>query len=165
VVWVGFDTLQSTWPLRISFPIFFVNALDWLNPAATSASQFVVRSGEPVRISLPSQAQIAKVIRPGGESEDVEMTSDGREIVFGGTTRQGVYRVKAGTNDLPFCVNVMDAFESSTAPRDELPLGRYGTTVKAAGSVKANNEFWRWLAGAGLFVLMFEWWYYHKRTA
>jgi len=27
VVWIGFDTLQSTWPLRISFPIFI--AMPW----------------------------------------------------------------------------------------------------------------------------------------
>lgn len=97
--------------------------------------------------------------------EPVELAGEGREAVFGGTTRQGVYRLKAGTNEVPFCVNVMDAFESSIAPRDELPLGRYGTSIKAAGAVKANNEIWRWLAGVGLLVLMVEWWYYHKRTA
>src|SRR5438093_902646 len=30
-VWVGFDTLNSSWPFRISFPIFMVNAIEWLN--------------------------------------------------------------------------------------------------------------------------------------
>ena len=36
IVWIGFDTLQSTWPLRISFPMFIANAVDWLNPAAAN---------------------------------------------------------------------------------------------------------------------------------
>ena len=34
IVWVGFDPLESNWPLRISFPIFIANAVDWLNPAS-----------------------------------------------------------------------------------------------------------------------------------
>src|ERR1051325_913098 len=34
IVWLGFDTLESTWPLRVSFPIFIANAVDWLNTAA-----------------------------------------------------------------------------------------------------------------------------------
>src|ERR1043166_2018528 len=32
IVWVGFDPLESTWPLRWSFPAFIQNAVDWLNP-------------------------------------------------------------------------------------------------------------------------------------
>ena len=39
LLWVGFDPLQSTWPLRLSFPIFVANAVDWLNPAAARAAE------------------------------------------------------------------------------------------------------------------------------
>jgi len=137
IVWLGFDTLQSTWPLRISFPIFVVNALDWLNPAAVSASQFVVRCGDPLHVSLPGTVASAKITRPDGSVREVQASADGREIVFGETSRQGVYRLKAGTNDLAFCVNVMDAFESNITPREELPIGKYGASIKAAGAVKA----------------------------
>jgi hypothetical protein len=165
IVWVAFDPLQSTWPLRISFPIFIVNALDWLNPSAANAGQFVARAGEPLRIALPAEIASAKVTKPDGTARDVKLASDSRELVFGDTARQGIYKVTAGTNDFSFCVNVMDALESNITPRDELPLGKYGTSVKAVGSVRANKEIWRWLAGAGLFVLLFEWWFYHRRTA
>jgi hypothetical protein len=37
--------------------------------------------------------------------------------------------------------------------------------VAASTLRRANQEYWRWLACAGLAVLLFEWWYYHKRTA
>jgi len=30
---------------------------------------------------------------------------------------------------------------------------------------RANLEIWRWIAAFGLAVLLFEWWYYHRRTA
>src|SRR6266581_1242133 len=55
LVWVGFDTLNSSWPFRISFPIFMVNAIEWLNPPSASASQLLVRAGDPFRYGLPSQ--------------------------------------------------------------------------------------------------------------
>lgn len=165
VVWVAFDPLQSTWPLRISFPIFIVNAVDWLNPSAASAGQFIARPGEPIRITMPTTGASAKVTKPDGAVRDVKANADSPELVFGETTRQGIYKVRAGTNNFSFCVNVMDAFESNITPREELPLGKFGTSVKAAGSVKANKEIWRWLAAAGLFVLLFEWWFYHRRTA
>jgi Ca-activated chloride channel family protein len=165
VAWIGFDTLQSSWPLRFSFPIFIVNAMDWLNPATASASQFVVRAGDPLRISLPGPVTSAKVTRPDGTVRDVQPQGDGREIVFGDTARQGVYKLTAGTNEISFCANVMDTFESNITPRDEIPIGKHGAALKTAGAVKANKEIWRWLAGAGLFVLMFEWWFFHRRTA
>src|SRR5439155_22237778 len=33
IIWVGFDILESNWPLRVSFPIFIANAVEWLKPA------------------------------------------------------------------------------------------------------------------------------------
>jgi Ca-activated chloride channel homolog len=165
VVWVAFDPLRSTWPLRVTFPIFIVNAMDWLNPSSASAGQFVVRAGTPLRIPISGSVNSARITRPDGTVRDLPLAPETREIVFGETTRQGVYKLEAGTNNLSFCVNVLDAFESNITPRDELPLGKFGARVKAAGSVRANKEIWRWLAGAGLFVLLFEWWFYHRRTA
>ena len=61
-------------------------------------------------------------------------------------------------------MNLTDAAESNIQPRDELPFGKYGK-VAATTLKRANLELWRWIAMAGLVVLLFEWWYYHKRTA
>jgi hypothetical protein len=61
-------------------------------------------------------------------------------------------------------VNLMDSNESSIAPREELPVGRYAK-VTASTLKRASAELWRWIAAAGLLVLMVEWWWYHKRTA
>ena len=59
----------------------------------------------------------------------------------------------------------MDAAESDIRPREELPLGKFGAGVAATRMQRANTELWRWIAMAGLAVLLFEWWWYHKRTA
>ncbi|MEW6161558.1 MAG: hypothetical protein AB1813_29355, partial [Verrucomicrobiota bacterium] len=164
IVWVGFDTLHSTWPLRVSFPIFIANAVDWLNPASANASLLTLRAGDPFRLNFATPVASAQITDPSGTTRSWPVNQTRNEIVFGETLRQGVYKMKAGTNDVTFCVNLMDASESDSAPKEELKFGRYaqsGTTTLR----RANLELWRWIAAAGLAVLLFEWWYYHRRTA
>jgi hypothetical protein len=163
IVWIGFDTLQSTWPLRMSFPIFIANSVDWLNPFATSSSQLMVRAGDPFRFPLNGPTKTATVTGPGGKARTLEIDPKARELVFGETFKQGIYQLTAGTNTTTFCVNLIDAAESNIAPREELPFGRYAKVV-ARKLQRANSELWRWLALSGLAVLLFEWWWYHKRT-
>ncbi len=164
IVWIGFDTLQSTWPLRISFPIFIANAVEYLNPASAKNSQLFVHAGEPFRFALVQSAKNAELTLPDGKKRMLEIDSTAREIVFGETAKQGTYRLRVGTNDTAFCVNLLDAAESNTKPKTELQFGRY-SKVEATKLKRANMELWRWIAGAALAVLMFEWWYYHRRTA
>ena len=165
VVWMGFDTMQTTWPLRISFPIFIQNALEWLNPASGNASQLTVKSGDPFRLALADAVDTAQITTPDGAVKTVSLEKNTRELIFGDTTKQGIYKLRAGTNDLSFCVNLMDAAESDIRPREELPLGKFGAGVAATRLERANMELWRWIALAGLVVLLFEWWWYHKRSA
>ena len=164
VVWVGFDSLQSTWPLRIAFPIFVANAIDWLNPASANATHLMVKAGQAFRVSVSQPVSQAEITKPDGSKRSIEFGGDTRDLVFGDTAAHGVYRLKAGTNDMTFCVNVMDPTESNITPRDELSLGRY-QKVSASAIKRANLEIWRWIAAAALAVLLFEWWFYHKRTA
>ena len=164
VVWVGFDTLESTWPLRISFPIFVANAVDWLNPATAKAEQFLVKSGDAFRLPLASPVTEATVTGPDGKVHPVTVAPQASEFVWGDTGVQGVYRVQLGTNRLTFAANLLDAAESNIRPRESLDLGRF-TQVKATTEKDANLEYWRWFALAGLAVMLGEWWWFHRRTA
>lgn len=163
IVWIGFDTLQSTWPLRISFPMFIANAVDWLNPEATKSSQLMVHGGEPFRFALTQAAATAEVTMPDGTKRTLT-PGDAREVVFGETGKQGIYHLRVGTNDVTFCVNVLDAAESNTKPREELEFGKFNT-ISATAVRRSNVDLWRWIAAGGMAVLMFEWWFYHRRTA
>lgn len=162
IVWVGFDTLQSTWPLRVSFPIFIANAVEWLNPAAARNAQLTIRAGDPFRLTLTDAPATARLTRPDGRTQELKL--DGRELVVGDAQRAGIYRLKAGASEIAFAANLTDAQESDVAPQNELPIGKYAR-VEASLGVKADREIWRWLAAAGLGVLMFEWWWFHRRTA
>ncbi len=164
LIWLGFDTLQSTWPLRISFPIFIANAVDWLNPATASAAQFLVHAGEPIRLPLTAPLTEAKLRLPDGAERTLPLGPNAREIVFGDTQHRGVYRLTAGTNEVTFCVNLLDAAETDTTPKPEIRFGKYAK-AEATTIRQANLELWRWIAAGALAVLMFEWWFYHKRSA
>jgi hypothetical protein len=163
IIWIGFDLLQSTWPLRLSFPIFIANAVEWLNPASASAAQLMVRPGDPFRHGLSQPITRAQVTGPEGKARLLRIEPNATELLVGDTFKQGVYRLSAGTNEVTFCVNLLDSTESNIAPREELPFGKYAG-VAASTMKRASMEVWRWIAGAGLLVLLIEWWFYHKRT-
>jgi len=89
ILWIGFDTLDSDWPLRISFPIFIANAADWLNPATERNSRLLVRAGDPFRVSLPQPVTSAQITLPDGSSKPLKVDTNANEIVFGETYREG----------------------------------------------------------------------------
>ena len=164
ILWVGFDTLQSLWPYRVTFPIFVENAVDWLNPANANGGQLLVKAGDSFRLPLQHPEQSAEITLPGGAKKTMPLDANANEFVFGETSKQGVYRLHIGTNDTVFCVNLLDTAESNIKPRDELQLGKY-TKVTATTLQRANMELWRTIAAIALAVLLFEWWFYHRRTA
>jgi len=164
IIWIGFDTLQSTWPLRISFPIFIANAVDWLNPASEKASALAVKAGEPLRVALSETSTSAEIILPDGSTRTRSVDANRHELLFGETQKQGVYKVKEGTNQITFCVNLLDNLETDTTPRNEIQFGAY-TKIASTTRRQANLEIWRWFALTAFFILLLEWWYYHRRTA
>jgi hypothetical protein len=163
IIWIGFDILESNWPLRVSFPIFIANAVEWLDPANARNSQLLVKAGDPFRLPLLEPASSAQVTLPSGMTKSLTLDPSANEFVFGDTSKSGVYRLRIGTNETVFCVNLLDAAESNIKPRDELQLGKY-TKVSATTTKRANMEVWRTIAALGLLVLLAEWWYYHRRT-
>lgn len=164
VIWVAFDALDSTWPLRVSFPIFVSNAMDWLNPALSSSENLSIRAGAAFRLPLADQSEPAKVIMPDGSEQIVEKDEVSGQVVFGGAVDQGVYRLVSGTNETLFCANILDSAESRLMPVEEIQFGKYGT-LEASTNARADLEIWRWFLAFAFAVLMFEWWFYHRRTA
>jgi hypothetical protein len=164
ILWIGFDTLQSLWPYRFTFPIFIENAVDWLNPANVNGGDLLVKAGDSFRLALPQPQKSAQITLPGGESRTIPLDPNANEFVFGDTFKQGIYRLHIGTNDTVFCVDLLDANESNIKPQDELQLGKY-TKVTATTLQRANMELWRTIAAIALAVLLFEWWFYHRRSA
>lgn len=164
IVWVGFDSLESEWPRRVTFPIFIANAVEWLNPQQADANQLAVLAGNAFRQPLFAPVASATLTTPKGESKTIPLGATAKEITWSETYKVGTYKLNFGTNETIFTVNMMDPAESDVTPRKDLAIGS-GGKVSESNTLRANLEYWRWFLAAALAVLMFEWWYYHRRTA
>ena len=62
-------------------------------------------------------------------------------------------------------VNLLSPIESDIRPQP-LQTREGGSKVQEMESVaRQNKEIWKWLAAAGLVVMLVEWWAYHRRVA
>lgn len=163
IVYIGFDTLESNWPLRVSFPIFFANAIQWLNPHRTDAALYQVKAGDPIRLPLKEAVKEVRVTRPDKSVETVPLEPNARELVYKNTTEVGVYEVSAGEQKLLFCSNLLSKDESNIAPREQIAVGKFGA-VESQRLLTANLEIWRWIALAGFCLLCLEWYLFHRRV-
>jgi len=162
-LWVGFDTIRSTWPLRVSFPMFMANAIRWLNPSLSKGRELNVQTGKPIQVGFESDEALVSVTRPNGQVEEIVHNPEAKSFVYGNTLISGLYRAGGAKNGFYFAANLLDSAESDTAPRTTLAF-QGGRQVTATLKTRADLEIWRWIALSALAVLMFEWWYFHKRT-
>lgn len=163
IVWVGFDTLESTWLKEFTFPIFATNVTHWLDASRKESELLTLQSGEPLQFSVANPGDNASVVDPKGNRRSIEIDPDSGAVVFGATSQRGIYQLTTGTNSIPFVVNTASASESENLPSDEIRLGTYNV-AESEETREAHVEIWRWILVAGLLFLLFEWWYYHKRT-
>lgn len=114
---VGFDLADTSWPLRLGFPIFIRNCVlaaledESLGPSGT------VRAGSVLSLHAKGAAEVT-VVTPAGREVRAPV-EDGRAL-FADTDQNGLYRVRLGARESIFGVATLDPGETSiaTAPID-----------------------------------------------
>jgi hypothetical protein len=172
---LGFDVRQSDFPLRIGWPVFLLNTINWfVEEDADYLSSF--KTGEVWHVPAPLGAKDrVTLIDPDGKSHEVPV-QEGRAVYFG--TRAGFYRLRPpadarltnpdGTSggppaDTMFAANLVDPVESAIAPRAELKVdGKRGGAVEGFGA-GIRRENWIYLLIAVVLVTAIEWATYHRR--
>jgi hypothetical protein len=165
---VTFDVMQSNWPLRLSFPMFMHNALQYM---ALGAEMDVRQSLEP---GATPRIPRANIIRDHPDLKKIHLSGPGieRDLTIPETgdfalpplDNVGVYRL---TPTVPqyerIAVNLLDSNESNLIPVDR-PPGNIGEAVGTAGG-KSRLELWWWIVACGaLPMLLIEWWVYTRRV-
>ncbi len=154
---ITFKLLESDWPLRLSFPLFLVNALDWLREDAKEQP----KPGEPLRLELSEKEKELEVVGPTGTK--VRLTGEpGRDVVYGDTDRVGLYSVMRGDKTHPVAINLIDPQESRGEVAKEIRVGQ-GTVSRSGAPPRPAQPYWRWLAAGVLAILLAEWFVYHRR--
>jgi hypothetical protein len=165
---VAFDSLESNWPIRFSFPVFMYQALQYL----ALGSEMDVR--EAFAPGATPTIPLADIKRVAGDKTEVRLNGpmgikrvkipESGDFVLPALDRVGVY-----TLDLPvpgydkMAVNLLDGNESNLSPTDHAP-GGVGSSAKASGG-KTRMELWWWVvACAALPLLLVEWYVYTRRV-
>ncbi len=166
---LAFDLNDSDLPLKISFPLLFASLLDYLVPPQAFAAQDGLAPGAPLSIlPAPDVTQVA-VVSPSGQV--TQLLPDEGGVLFTQSQELGLYTVNfLRETDAPdalpeadsFAVNLFDPAELAIAPAANLQVGR--SSIPPAGEqALSQREFWPWLAGLALLLLLVEWWLYHRR--
>jgi len=155
---VAFRPLESDWPLRLSFPLFVANALEWLRGASAAAGS----PGAPLRFVLGADEREIAVAAPDGRRVKLEGTP-GSEVVFGETARAGLYTAVRAAGETRVALNLMNALESAGRVAPELRLAS-GKSVSGAALARPPERWWRGFALAALALLLLEWFVYHRRV-
>jgi hypothetical protein len=159
--YVGFPLLRTEFPLRVAFPIFFNNLVQWLaaRPGKTEGVQ--LHTGEPARVEITGNAPEVTVTAPDGEKQRVRL--DGRMLSFSDTEQSGVYTVEGkGMRKQEFAVNLLSRDESATMPQNKIQFGRR-PVLSGFGVTRTAREVWRWLLLLAVILLGAEWWVFHRR--
>jgi hypothetical protein len=158
---------NTDWPIKRSFPVFVLNALEYLGGAVASASAKTIKPGQPAVLNLANRYDQIRVTGPTGQNQLLERAGQ-PQLIYTQTDDLGFYLAKpnAGERLLQlFTVNLFSERESDIAVSPEVAIG---TAIVAANQNQPDSvriELWRWLLAAALLVLSAEWYLYTRRVA
>ncbi len=150
-LFVGFNLLDSDFPLRVGFPIFVANALRWSVGGQRWEQGFTVKAGSIVSLTVPDQQ--VSLRHPDGRTEIIKAPE--HLLTLRATEQVGVYELRSGNLRVNFAVNLLNADESDIAPKQTITLGAH--TVAAQTPKLTWRDFWWLFILLALFVLAIEW--------
>lgn len=161
----GQTVVNTNWPIRRSYPVFFMNVVRYLGGGRNVLSLPSVAPGRAVTLQSAGPVELLTVRTPQGERIEV-LPEQGTTFVFTRTEDIGVYEVFEGESDQPtqrFAVNLFSARESDIEPEAEIKL-QHDTIAATRGVQTVRREVWKWLLFGALGILVFEWYVYNRRV-
>lgn len=169
---------NTTWFRYISFPLFLLNGMQTLGNLREGTGDEMASPGRPVVLRAETTGKDIQVTSADGRSTDALARTPQGTFIYNKADRTGLYHAHwQPKGNLPFAVNLFDFRESDLAPRGLVPEGvpesqadSYKIKIgynPVAGTVQARDQkrdWWKYLAGAVLAVLLFEWYVYNKRV-
>jgi len=159
------DYIGTDWFKHASFPIFFLNALQYLGGARAGMAEGSYRPGQVVPLESPVPGKTLVVHTPSGSTVQVSEGGSGR-YAFSATSELGIYDVSLdGRSIQQFAVNLCQAAESDMRTRPDIKIGRVPVQGQSRPGEISRLEIWRALLLAGLAVLLLEWYIYSRRVS
>lgn len=157
-LFVGFNLLDSDFPLKVGFPIFVANALLWSIGERRWQQGFTLKAGTAVSLTLPTKT--ATLQRP--DALTLRLNLPDQLLVLRETNTVGVYELRSGDLQTQFAVNLLNADESDIAPKPSITLG--GRVYAAQTKNISWRELWRLVLLLALIILAIEWLVYVRQS-
>jgi hypothetical protein len=161
---VAFDILDSDFPLKVPFVLFMQNVVRSLTAAGGDVAR-ALRPGETITCPVPRGASEARIARPDGETDKLDV-ADRAQGVYARTDTVGLYRFRFNDPDettLTYAVNLLDRTESTIAPNERFRVGT--DVIPRQDSIERTNQpLWPYAVMAAIAVLLIEWWIYNRRV-
>jgi hypothetical protein len=151
----------TTWPLKLSFPVFLRNVLFQLGHVSDMPAEENVQPGQVKELRPDAGVAAVDVFDPDEVKETVPRGAQA-DFPYKSTEKVGTYRATWPGGQRRFAVNLLDADESNTQPRDEVRIG--SQTLGTGPPRRQTYETWKWGALAALVLLALEWAVYHRRV-
>lgn len=155
VLVVAFDPNRSNLPLKLAWPLFLANSLDYLLAGvAREGEEALLKTGALLPLDPAGAPHVVET--PAGDKLDVPLDATGKPV-FRAAHRSGVHvaRDAAGRETL-HAFALLDAAEVHVAPRDKLVLGGEARASDPSG-LRRNLLLRDPLLLAVLGVLLLEW--------
>ena len=156
---------NTDWPLRLSFPLFCRNLLEYLGGGRGADELASCQPGQPIELRMETTGKTIQITSPGGAHYVVTRDRD-NAYMFAGTDEIGVYDVRLEDSSIVtqrFAVNLFDAVESDLRPREFFETAWNKVTAQA-GFETTRREAWRWLILLAILLLLVEWYIYNRRV-
>src|SRR5579859_6948534 len=160
-----FDLQQSNLPLMSAFPILMANMVNYLSPPGVVQSSDV-QTGSPESLLPLPQVERVRVASP--DNRTVEFRTGQGPITYAATDVPGLYHVQQivpggqqTVDDDLFAANLANSSASDIRPR---LAGLDNPGPLDAGLTILQKELWAILAAIVLPLLLFEWFWFHRRV-
>ncbi len=158
IVGLAFDVRASDFPLRVAFPVFLLNVIDYFSLDESTLVESYA-TGEAWPVPVGSGLNEVKIIRPDGTSQEAKVF-EGKAVVYGDLA--GFYELNGDGFRKIIAGNLSNSDESAIAP----------VKIQAVDQVVVNDtsslvfdrhELWIWALLLAMVLLVFEWLSYNRR--
>ena len=160
---LGFDPRHSDLVLRVAWPLFVLNTINYFVEEDTGyISSF--RTGDVWQVPAPGPGDLGWITEPDGSRYKVAI-KEGHAAYAG--THAGFYELAIDGGEHPptrFAANLSDIDESQIAPVDKLQLGGSDAHEARGFGARARQQLWGYLLFAVLAISAVEWLTYHRRV-
>jgi hypothetical protein len=154
---LGFHPALSGLRYELATPLLFANILRWMYPEMFRRWESSGGSVGTVKLALDTGAEVKDLQVIAGDGSPVAFTVRDRSLVFF-TGAPGTVRVMDGDRETVLSQTLPQLWESRWEPPAHARTGipRFRERIAAA------SDLWQWLALAGAFCLLVEWFLYGR---